>query len=118
MYATYKDQAAVYIVYILEAHPEDGWKTPANEKAGIKVNQPKTYEDRVKVAGECMKDLKLSLPFLVDDLNNTAQKAYAGWPDRMYVLDREGVVAYKGEQGPRGFKPADAEEALKKALGK
>jgi type I thyroxine 5'-deiodinase len=63
-----------------------------------------------------MKDLKLTIPCLVDDLANTAQKAYAGWPDRIYVVDREGKVAYKGEPGPRGFKPADAEAALKKLL--
>ena len=68
------------------------------------------------MAGECLKDLKLSLPCLVDDMQNTAQKAYAGWPDRFYVIDKEGKVAYRGEQGPRGFKPADAEAALKKLI--
>ena len=88
-----------------------------NQKDGIKINQPKTYEERVKVAGECLQELKLGLPTLVDDMENSAQKGYAGWPDRMYVLDAEGKVAYKGEPGPRGFKPADAEEALKKAVG-
>jgi hypothetical protein len=103
-------------VYILEAHPEDGWKMAANEKEGIKVNQPKTYEERTKVAGECLKNLKLSIPCLVDDMQNTAQKAYAGWPDRFYVIDKEGNVAYKGRPGPAGFKPAEAEEALKKLL--
>jgi len=118
MYERYKEQAAIYIVYILEAHPEDGWKMPANEKAGIKLNQPKSYEERVKVAGECLKDLKLSIPCLVDDMENTAQKAYAGWPDRIYVIDGAGNVAYKGAPGPGGFKPAEAEEALKDLLDK
>lgn len=103
-------------MYILEAHPEDGWKVPANAKDGIKIDQPKTYEERLKVAGECVKDLKLSLPCLVDDMKNTAQRAYAGWPDRIYVIDREGKVAYQGDPGPAGFKPAEAEEALKKLL--
>lgn len=88
----------------------------ANEKEGIKVLQPKTYEERVKVAGECMKDMKLSIPCLVDDIANTAQKGYAAWPDRIYVVDKEGKVAYKGGPGPGGFKPAEAEEALKKLL--
>jgi type I thyroxine 5'-deiodinase len=88
----------------------------SNEQEGIKVNQPKTYEDRVKVAGECMKDLELTIPCLVDDMKNTAQLGYAGWPDRMYVVDKEGKVSYKGDLGPRGFKPSDAEEALKKLL--
>jgi hypothetical protein len=116
MYETYKDEAAIYLVYILEAHPVDGGKTPVNEKDGIKVNQPKTYEERVKVAGDCIKDLKLALPCLVDDMQNSAQKGYAGWPDRIYVIDAEGKVAYKGEPGPRGFKPADAADALKKLV--
>lgn len=89
---------------------------PQNTRAGIEVPQPKTYEARVKVAGECMKELKLKIPCLVDDMANTAQKAYAGWPDRLYVIARDGSVAYKGEPGPRGFKPAEAEEALKKAV--
>jgi hypothetical protein len=88
-----------------------------NQKDGIKINQPKTYEERVRVAGECIQELKLGLPTLVDDMENSAQKGYAGWPDRIYVLDTQGKVAYKGEPGPRGFKPADAEEVLKKAVG-
>ncbi len=61
-----------------------------------------------------MKDLKLSIPCLIDDMKNTAQKAYAGWPDRIYVIDKAGKVAFRGELGPKGFKPAEAEAALKK----
>jgi type I thyroxine 5'-deiodinase len=68
------------------------------------------------VAGTCVADLKLSIPCLVDDLQNTAQKAYAGWPDRLYVIDKEGKVAFRGEPGPRGFRPDEAEAALKKLL--
>jgi hypothetical protein len=89
---------------------------PQNRREGIEVTQPKTYEERVKVAGECMKDLKLSIPCLVDDIANTVQKAYAGWPDRLYVVGKDGKVAFRGEPGPRGFKPADAEAALKRAV--
>ncbi len=53
---------------------------------------------------------------LIDDMKNTAQQAYAGWPDRLYVVGRDGKVAFKGDPGPKGFKPADAETALKKAI--
>ena len=34
MYERFKDKAVLYIVCLLEAHPEDDWKMPANEKAG------------------------------------------------------------------------------------
>lgn len=116
LYAAYKDQVSIYIVYILEAHPSDGWQVAQNERQGILVKQPKTYEERVKAAGACLADLKLSIPCLVDDLQNTAQKAYAGWPDRLYVIDKEGTVVFRGEPGPRGFKPDAAEAALKPLL--
>src|SRR5262245_5227308 len=118
LFDTYKDKAKIYIIYIMEAHPSDGWTMKANEKEGIQVKQPKDYEDRVKVAGECIKDLKLTIPMLVDDMENTAQKAYGGWPDRLYVVAKDGKIAYRGGLGPMGFKVAEAEAALKKELEK
>lgn len=116
MYQTYKEKADFYIVYILEAHPTDGWQVPQNERENVEYAQPKTYEERVKVAGDCMKGLKITIPCLVDDMKNSAQKGYAGWPDRFYVVDKSKKVAFKGDPGPAGFKPKDAEDALKKLL--
>jgi hypothetical protein len=43
---------------------------------------------------------------LVDALDDPTEKAYAGWPDRVYVIDAEGKVAHKGATGPGGFRPA------------
>ena len=60
-----------------------------------------------------MKDLKLAIPCLIDNLKNTAGEAYAGWPDRIYIVGRDGRIAYKGDPGPRGFRPDLAGEALK-----
>lgn len=37
---------------------------------------------------------------------------YSGMPDRIYVIDAGGRVAYNGGCGPFGFKPAEAEQAL------
>lgn len=42
----------------------------------------------------------------------------AAGPDRMYVIDAQGKVAYNGARGPQGFKPDEAEAALKKVLAK
>jgi alkylhydroperoxidase family enzyme len=38
--------------------------------------------------------------------------AYSGMPDRLYLIDREGRVAYKGGRGPFGFKSGELEQAL------
>ena len=116
MHKSYKEKANFFIVYILEAHPEDGWKVGANARDGIKIFKAKQYADRVKAAGACMAGMKITIPCLVDDMQNTAQKAYAGWPDRFYVIDAAGKVAFKGGPGPRGFRPQEAEDALKKLL--
>jgi hypothetical protein len=99
LYAVYKDKAHIYVVYIREAHPNE----PKNK---FPVAQPKTLEERQQVAREFASALKLSLPILVDSIDNKVDDAYAGWPDRVYVIDREGKIALKGGPGPGGFSPA------------
>jgi hypothetical protein len=86
----------------------------ANQKDKVLVEDPKSYEEREKVAGECVRALGVTIPALIDTMDDTVEKLYAGWPDRMYVIDKSGKIVYKGLPGPRGFKPAEAEQALKK----
>lgn len=117
MYKKYKEKVEFFLIYIREAHPVDGWKVPQNDKEGINVKQPKTDDERKEVASDCVKNLKLSIPALLDDMKDTVNKAYAGWPDRIYVVDKAGKIVFKGDPGPRGFKPGEAEKALKKLLG-
>jgi hypothetical protein len=49
-------------------------------------------------------------------MEGVAEKAYKGRPDRICIVDLDGKVAYYSKRGPRGFKPKEAEEALKKVL--
>ena len=39
-------------------------------------------------------------------------RAYAALPDRLYLIDAEGRIAYKSGQGPMGFKPEELEAAI------
>jgi alkylhydroperoxidase family enzyme len=84
----------------------------SNDRAGIAVPQPKTKVDRVKVAHHCCTALQMSMPVLVDEIDDRVGHAYSGMPDRLYVIDREGKVAYKGGRGPFGFKPGEMEQSL------
>lgn len=113
--ARYKDRAHLYVVYIREAHPTDGWALPRNQ---FKITDPKSLDERRQVAKAFAAQLKLTLPVLVDDLDDRANTAYAGWPDRLYVVDRGGKIALKGGKGPFGFKPAvdEAPRVLDKLL--
>lgn len=113
MYLEFKEKVEFFVVYIREAHPTDGWRVPANDRDGIDIPAPKTYEERRRVANECIRSMKLSIPALVDGMSDTAEKAYRGWPDRFFVVSKAGKIAYAGERGPRGFKPDEVERFLK-----
>jgi Iodothyronine deiodinase len=105
------------VVYIQEAHPSDLWQLPSNVKDEVVFSSPKTFDERVSVASACVRKLGIEFPALLDRIEDSTEREYTGWPDRLYVIDREGRVAYKSDPGPYGFTPGDMEEALKKVLG-
>jgi hypothetical protein len=112
----YRDRAAFYVVYIQEAHPIDAWQVKDNLEDDVLVASTMTKDDRLKVAGLCIRNLGIELPALVDEPDNRAERAYTGWPDRLYVIDRNGRIDYKSAAGPFGFKPAEVEAALKRLV--
>lgn len=116
MYQSYRDRAAFLFVYVREAHPTDEWRMPVNEEEGVLFAQPKTLEARHDVARQCCNKLSLTMPTVVDSIDNRVDGLYAAWPERIFIVDREGRIAYAGGQGPFGFKPAEAEAWLKKNL--
>ena len=108
----YADKVEFIAVYVREAHPTDGWRMPSNDRVGVTFVQPKNVLERVEVAEKCCQSLAMSMPLLVDDVNDRVGHAYSGMPDRLYVIDRAGRVAYKGGRGPFGFKPGEMEQSL------
>jgi hypothetical protein len=97
---------------VREAHPTDGWRMTANDKVGITVKQPCLEEERFEVAKKCTAALEISMPVLVDEMDDRVGHAYSGMPDRLYIIDRDGKVAYKGGRGPFGFKIGEMEQSL------
>jgi Iodothyronine deiodinase len=116
LYQRYRDTAAFYVVYIQEAHPIDAWQVDDNLEDDVLVASTKTTDERVTVAGVCLTQLGIKLPALVDEADNRVEQLYTGWPDRLYVIDREGKVFYKSAAGPFGFKPSEVETALKELV--
>ena len=113
----YGDVAQFLVVYIKEAHPADDWPIPVSKRIKY-VKDPTSIFERFQVASTCVADLKISIPCLVDDMDNTAAVAYKGHPDRLYVVGKDGKIAYHGGPGPMGFKPAHMEKALRFELAK
>jgi hypothetical protein len=116
LYDRHGDAVAFFIVYIREAHPEDGWILEANREDGIALADPLSLAERADVAQACALRLRTRIPVLLDDVDDEVALAYGGWPDRLYLIDRAGRVAFQGERGPDGFKPEELSEALEREL--
>ena len=78
--------------------------------------EPTTTEERLAVATSCSEGLKMEMPMAVDGLDNAVASAYGGWPDRLYLVGRDGRIVYQGGEGPFGFKPAELEQAIQTLL--
>ena len=89
---------------------------PQNQRDKILIKDPATLDERKKVAKEFAEQFKVSLPILVDPIADPFEKAFAAWPDRIYVLDAAGKVAYKGQPGPGGFKVSEIPPVLERLL--
>lgn len=75
--------------------------------------KPRDWNERQGVAQTCCNKLSLSIPCVVDTMDNTVDNLYAGWPERIFVIGRDGMIAYAGKLGPLGFKPGEAERELR-----
>jgi hypothetical protein len=84
----------------------------SNDKADICFPQPETDEGRCNIAKTCQSMLKMTVPLVVDHMDDAVGHMYSGMPDRLYVIGRDGRVVYKSGRGPFGFIPGELEQAL------
>ena len=112
MYRRYGDRVRFLTLYIKEAHPTDEWQMSENEEQNICYPQPQSFSDRLRIARDFAQRFHYSMPLAVDGMDNQANAAYAGWPERFYVIDEAGKIAYKGKPGPFGYHPEEVEAWL------
>lgn len=108
MYTQYNAKADFYLIYTKEAHASDSDRP--NSRVEIKSHT--TIEERSAAASSCLKELELTIPTLLDDMNDSVANAYSAHPDRLFIIGADGNIAFSGEKGPHGFDAA----AMKKAL--
>lgn len=80
----------------------------SNVDEGVCYPQPKSLAQRVAIANDFTQRFHFPIPLGVDTMANTADTAYAGWPERVYILDETGKIVYRGGLGPFQFHPEEA----------
>lgn len=104
-------------MYIKEAHALDSAR-PMTGKGAPLVQEPVTLEERQALAQQCATAMKIEkIPTLIDEIDDGAGAAYAAWPDRLFLVGKDGKLLYAGGPGPGGFKPDELGAAIKEALG-
>lgn len=87
-----------------------------NLRQNVVFADAKTEAERASTAEACVRNLKIDIPALADTIDNATERAYTGWPDRLYVIGKDGLVKFKTTPGPFGFKVEPMQRALEAAL--
>jgi Flp pilus assembly protein TadD len=109
----YRGRADFHLVYIREAHAEDQWQSTINDREGIAMGPARNLAEKREHADICVRKLDLPWPAVVDSMEGRAESAYQAWPSRVYIVDREGRVAFQSRLGELDFRPAEFEAALR-----
>jgi Iodothyronine deiodinase len=88
----------------------------SNRDDDVLIAQHTTLEERFAAARAGVTRLGLTMPVLVDPMDDAVSEAFAAWPERIYVIDSGGRIAFKGGPGPWEFDPEAAASALAKLL--
>ncbi len=118
IHQAFKDQINFLCIYILEAHPEDGWRVPHNWDKDIRIPTPQSMDERAKVASLCRGKEGFTIPMALDTMENKLLTLYAGTPERLYAINADGIVTHKSSVGPFDMDDVDAwERALSELVG-
>ncbi len=111
MYEDYRDVVEFCLVYINEAHAADSdW--PVGYAKDLSINEHKDYGQRCKVAKRLLNDKTLTIPIVIDGMDNKVNEAYKAHPTRVFLVRTDGKLAVAASRGPFGLVPA-MEEAQK-----
>ena len=117
IYSRYKDRVEFLLVYTREAHPTDGWQSERNIEDNVLFRQHQSFREREEAAGTCSRDLHISLPILIEEMDNSSDEAFGAAPVRLYLIGADGKVAYHGGAGPHFLDPDGWEQAIKAVAG-
>lgn len=104
-------------VYLLEAHAQDEWPISEAPKA---FRQHASLAERLAAARALLADCEVAAPlreaFFADAMGDPFDAAYASWPLRFWVLERERVL-FKAMPRDASYDVGELEAFLQRQLG-
>jgi hypothetical protein len=84
LYRRYRHEGfEFFTIYVREPHP------------GEQYGAHKTWEEKLKFANDCREQDSILNPLLIDDLEGTVHRLYGLMPNMIYIVDKNGQIAYK-----------------------
>ena len=112
----FAEDVEFFVVYVREAHPTDGWQVDSNVQDEVFYRQHQSLDERTEVAQACSLDLNITIPILVEEMDNSIDETYGAAPERLYLIDADGKIAYHGGAGPFFFDLDEWEQAIQACL--
>jgi tetratricopeptide (TPR) repeat protein len=116
LYDRYRSQIQFAMVYVAEAHAGGDWKSTINEREGIELSPAKSDGEKREYAASCARKLHIEYPLVADGLDRKVEHAYHAWPSAVYLIDRDGRIAWSSRLGELDFHPEEMEKAIQSLL--
>ena len=110
------------VVYVIEAHPVgspspysgDEWTSSAStDKEGNPLTQPSTYPERVAQSTQMVQELGITIPVLIDEMDNPVWCTYGPAPNIAYLIGTDGRIVAKQSW----YEPQLMQSAIEAYLG-
>jgi hypothetical protein len=93
LYKTWGALVHVITIYTKEAHPIE--QNPAQfsrDARGTPMTQPQTYAERLAMAARTVKEAGITMPVLVDEMDNPLWCTYGRMPNNAFLIGQDGYI--------------------------
>ena len=109
--AEHKGAVRLVVIYLAEAHPQDGWQVGQNVSQEVLINTHKTIDDRLAAAKQLLEHHTEITELLVDSMENNCDADYEAQPSRAYIIHNNKIV-YQSNLGPYQISPSSLQAFL------
>jgi peroxiredoxin len=108
-------QIPFLLIYIREAHATDQWQSTRNEREDVALSPAGTLGQKREYAQMCSRKLHLDFPAVVDGMDGAVETSYQAWPSRLFVIGKDGRIAYSTRLTELDFRPDEMAQLLSTA---